>query len=113
MLEQTDIIPVSTHDIEGKLPKKVGDIVNLSKSLKDPKYKGKFIAVSKGGNLWHGNTLYAKKVKSLLGPEGDIHKNASAEQSDREYIKQMQFKSDWKTKNPGKKWPGYDKAGFK
>jgi hypothetical protein len=34
------------------------------------------------------------------------------EQSDREYIVQRQFKDAWKKKNPGKKWPGYSKAGF-
>ena len=50
---------------------------------------------------------------SLLGPQGAIHKQASADQSDREYIKQMTFKNAWKKKNPGKKWPGYEKAGFK
>lgn len=49
---------------------------------------------------------------SLLGPQGAIHKQASADQSDREYIKQMAFKSAWKAKNPGKPWPGYEKAGF-
>jgi hypothetical protein len=49
---------------------------------------------------------------SLLGPQGAIHKQASADQSDREYLKQMAFKNDWKKKNPGKKWPGYEKAGF-
>lgn len=50
---------------------------------------------------------------SLLGPEGAIHKQASADQSDREYLKQMAFKNAWKAKNPGKTWPGYEKAGFK
>ena len=53
---------------------------------------------------------------SLLGPRGlnsDIHKNASANQSDREYIIQRSFKDKWKSQNPGKKWPGYEKAGFK
>lgn len=49
---------------------------------------------------------------SLLGPEGAIHKQASVDQSDREYLKQMTFKNAWKAKNPGKKWPGYEKAGF-
>jgi hypothetical protein len=49
---------------------------------------------------------------SLLGPQGAIHKQASADQSDREYLKQMEFKNDWKAKNPGKPWPGYAKAGF-
>jgi len=49
----------------------------------------------------------------LLGPKGDIHRAASAEQSDREYIEQRQFKDKWKKENPNKPWPGYDKAGFK
>lgn len=49
----------------------------------------------------------------LLGPKGDIHRAASAEQSDREYIEQRQFKDKWKKENAGKPWPGYEKAGFK
>ena len=49
----------------------------------------------------------------LLGPKGAIHRAAGAEQSDREYIEQRQFKDKWKKENPGKTWPGYDKAGFK
>jgi len=48
----------------------------------------------------------------LIGPEGNIHRAASADQSDREYIKQRMFKDKWKKENPGKKWPGYNKAGF-
>lgn len=49
----------------------------------------------------------------LLGPRDAIHRAAGAEQSDREYIEQRQFKDKWKKENPGKTWPGYDKAGFK
>ncbi len=33
------------------------------------------------------------------------------EQSDIEYIEQRQFKEKWKKDNPGKPWPGYEKAG--
>lgn len=50
---------------------------------------------------------------SILGPKGAIHKAASADQSDREYAAQNSFKISWKAKNTGKKWPGYEKAGFK
>ena len=49
----------------------------------------------------------------LLGPQGSIHRAASADQSDREYAAQRAFKNAWKAKNPGKAWPGYEKAGFK
>jgi hypothetical protein len=35
------------------------------------------------------------------------------DQSDIEYIEQREFKDQWKQENPGKKWPGYDEAGFK
>lgn len=35
------------------------------------------------------------------------------DRSDIEYIEQRQFKDQWKQENPGKKWPGYDEAGFK
>ena len=51
--------------------------------------------------------------KTLLGPKGSIHRAASANQSDKEYILQRQFKNKWKKENPGKEWPGYEKAGFK
>lgn len=37
---------------------------------------------------------------------------ADIDQSDREYIKQMEFKRKWKSKNPGKPWPGYRAAGM-
>ena len=50
---------------------------------------------------------------SILGPKGTIHKAASTDQSDREYTAQRSFKTSWKAKNTGKKWPGYEKAGFK
>ena len=49
----------------------------------------------------------------LLGPQGKIHRAASADQSDREYASQKSFKDAWTAKNVGKKWPGYAKAGFK
>jgi hypothetical protein len=35
------------------------------------------------------------------------------DRSDIEYIEQREFKDQWKQENPGKKWPGYDEAGFK
>ena len=35
---------------------------------------------------------------------------ADTNQSDKEYIAQMQIKNKWKKQNPGKKWPGYSKA---
>lgn len=50
---------------------------------------------------------------SVLGPKGSIHKSASVDQSDKEYIKQKQFKQKWEKDNPNKAWPGYTKAGFK
>lgn len=49
----------------------------------------------------------------MLGPKGKIHRATDSEQSDREYIEQRKFKDNWKKENPGKKWPGYGKAGFK
>jgi len=49
----------------------------------------------------------------LLGPQGKIHRAASADQSDREYASQKFFKDTWKAKNVGKKWPGYSEAGYK
>lgn len=62
-------------------------------------------------------SMYGEGVEldeaSLLGPKGAIHKAASADQSDREYAAQNSFKISWKAKNIGKKWPGYEKAGFK
>jgi hypothetical protein len=58
------------------------------------------------------------KVRSLneaplLGPQGKIHRAASADQSDREYASQKSFKDAWTAKNVGKKWPGYSEAGYK
>lgn len=50
---------------------------------------------------------------TLLGPKTDIHKAASINQSDREYAIQKSFKNKWKLENPGKEFPGYEKAGFK
>lgn len=38
--------------------------------------------------------------------------DSDTKQSDNEYIVQRQFKDKWKTDNPGKKWPGYEAAGF-
>jgi hypothetical protein len=35
------------------------------------------------------------------------------EQSDREYVKQVQFKNKWKKANPGKKWPGWSHPSIK
>ena len=35
---------------------------------------------------------------------------ADTDQSDKEYIAQMQIKNKWKRQNPSKKWPGYTKA---
>ena len=49
----------------------------------------------------------------LLGPQGKIHRAASADQSDREYAAQRSFKDAWTAKNVGKKWPGYSEAGYK
>ena len=49
----------------------------------------------------------------LLGPQGKIHRAASADQSDREYASQKSFKDAWTAKNVGKKWPGYSEAGYK
>ncbi len=49
----------------------------------------------------------------LLGPKGTEHRAASMNQSDREYAHQMSFKNKWKSDNPGKQWPGYEKAGYK
>lgn len=56
-----------------------------------------------------------KKVSEapLLGPQGKIHRAASADQSDREYASQRSFKDAWTAKNVGKKWPGYSEAGYK
>jgi hypothetical protein len=56
-----------------------------------------------------------KKVSEapLLGPQGKIHRAASADQSDREYASQKSFKDAWTAKNVGKKWPGYSEAGYK
>jgi hypothetical protein len=56
-----------------------------------------------------------KKVSEapLLGPQGKIHRAASADQSDREYASQKSFKDEWTAKNVGKKWPGYSEAGYK
>lgn len=76
-----------------------------------------------GPDSYGGTTeLHISKVRKadapmneapLLGPQGKIHRAASADQSDREYIEQRQFKDKWKSENPGKPWPGYEKAGFK
>ena len=61
------------------------------------------------------NTLNKEKVDEapLLGPQGKIHRAASADQSDREYASQKSFKDAWTAKNVGKKWPGYSEAGYK
>ena len=61
------------------------------------------------------NTLNKDKVDEapLLGPQGKIHRAASADQSDREYASQKSFKDAWTAKNVGKKWPGYSEAGYK
>ena len=53
------------------------------------------------------------KEAALLGPKGQLHRAASMNQSDREYIHQRSFKNKWKSENPGKEWPGYEKAGYK
>jgi hypothetical protein len=37
---------------------------------------------------------------------------ADVNQSDIEYIEQRDFRNKWKATNPGKKWPGYELAGF-
>ena len=62
------------------------------------------------GSYYEGAEL---EEKSLLGPKDPLHKDASMNQSDKEYISQLHFKNQWKKENPGKKWPGYRKAGFK
>ena len=49
----------------------------------------------------------------ILGPKGSANLARSADESDHEYVHQMMFKNKWKTSNPGKKWPGYGKAGYK
>jgi len=67
----------------------------------------------------------AGKTKSrdwnfLLGEGGPVlgqgmspsARQADIDQSDREYIKQRQFKDKWKKENPGKPWPGYREAGM-
>jgi hypothetical protein len=62
-------------------------------------------------------SMYGEEVKldeaPLLGPQGSIHRAASMNQSDKEYAIQRSFKNKWKSENPGKQWPGYEKAGFK
>jgi hypothetical protein len=62
-------------------------------------------------------SMYGEEVdldeSPLLGPKGGIHRAASANQSDKEYLHQRSFKNKWKSQNPGKKWPGYEKAGYK
>lgn len=73
------------------------------------------------GSAKRNRELFKKQFKEdtelseapLLGPQGAIHRAASADQSDREYAAQRSFKNAWKAKNPGKQWPGYEKAGFK
>jgi hypothetical protein len=66
----------------------------------------------RNSNVW-SKTEAPVAEAPILGPKGDIHRAASADQSDREYIEQRQFKDKWKHENPGITWPGYDKAGFK
>jgi hypothetical protein len=68
----------------------------------------------KYGDSWKVEYQDSVKEGRVLGrgmsPEARAR---DIEQSDIEYIEQRQFKEKWKKDNPGKKWPGYDEAGFK
>jgi hypothetical protein len=89
---------------------------NLNKVFKA---KPDFLDMDKDGNKKEPMKKAAadskKKVSEapLLGPQGKIHRAASADQSDREYASQRSFKDAWTAKNVGKKWPGYSEAGYK
>jgi hypothetical protein len=89
-----------------------GSMVDVGEYYGDDSYGG-----TKKIHLTHVKKAEPPKTEMtegpLLGPKGDIHRAASAEQSDREYIEQRQFKDKWKKENPNKPWPGYEKAGFK
>ena len=91
------------------------------KSLPDLHPEKKRLTISVQKDKKKHDELFKKQFKEdtelseapLLGPQGAIHRAASADQSDREYAAQRSFKNAWKAKNPGKQWPGYEKAGFK
>lgn len=102
------------------------DMEELKSAIDAGKKKGKIASVeavkyirnkhnlshAKAHSIWN-NLRDELKEAPLLGPEGAIHRAASMDQSDREYIHQRMFRNEWKNKNPGKEWPGYDKAGYK
>ena len=72
------------------------------------------IAARQAFNLFQTQLHNSVKEGRVLGigmsPEARAR---DIDQSDIEYIEQREFKDQWKQENPGKKWPGYDKAGFK
>ena len=77
--------------------------------------KGADMAIDKIRGNYNAKVHAKDKVDEapLLGPQGKIHRAASADQSDREYASQKSFKDEWTAKNVGKKWPGYSEAGYK
>ena len=117
-----DIVNKVSQEVHGK--KRFGEEVEINEasnndaSGKTPYWHKTTTAVNPGKTpYWHKTTDKKEEVEineaSLLGPEGAIHKQASADQSDREYLKQMAFKNAWKAKNPGKTQKKKKKAGFK
>lgn len=115
--EDTDLSEISHSDI---------DIEELKSAIDAAKKKDKIASVSavkyirnkhnishaKAHSIWN-NLRDELKESPLLGPQGKIHRAASMDQSDREYLRQRMFKDEWKKNNPDKSWPGYEKAGFK
>jgi hypothetical protein len=84
---------------------------DLKQTIRDGIYDIKSMAFIMGVQQYQEEQNSMKESRVLgrgMSPEARAR---DIEQSDIEYIEQRQFKEKWKKDNPGKPWPGYEKAG--
>jgi hypothetical protein len=83
----------------------------LKQTIRDGVYDIRSMAFIMGVQQYQEEQNSVKEGRVLgrgMSPEARAR---DIEQSDIEYIEQRQFKDKWKKDNPGKPWPGYEKAG--